>query len=139
MEDIEKLAEDIEENGLYHNLLVRPIEGGKYEIISGERRYRAHKLLNRKTVPCNVREELKNNDIDMEIQLHKANHETRELSEMERARSVQRLEELYKLKRKMGFKIEGKIRDVIGQDMKLSGAQVQRLKKLNSLIPELQE
>jgi ParB family chromosome partitioning protein len=41
MEDIERLRETIGKVGLIHNLKVKPIEDGFYEIISGERRYRA--------------------------------------------------------------------------------------------------
>lgn len=146
IEEIEKLAEDIELNGLYHNLIVRKSnnEEGKYEILSGERRYKALKMLydrgNEKysKVPCQVRENL--NDIDAEIILIQSNAEVRQLSEMEKIKQIERLEELYKEKKKKGEKIPGKLRNKIGQDMGLSGIQVQRYKKIGKdLIPELKE
>lgn len=43
--DIETLAKDIEKNGLLHNLVVYEYTPGKYRLLSGERRYRALKLL----------------------------------------------------------------------------------------------
>ena len=36
--NVDELAEDIKMNGLNHNLVVRQLENGTYELISGERR-----------------------------------------------------------------------------------------------------
>ena len=44
---IRELADSIEEHGLLQPITVRPIEEGMYEIIAGERRFRALKMLNR--------------------------------------------------------------------------------------------
>ncbi len=44
-EDIRVLADDIERNGLLHNLVVSKRGPGEYVILSGERRYRALNLL----------------------------------------------------------------------------------------------
>lgn len=41
LEGIEDLAQSVKEKGLLQPLLVRPLEDGRYEIIAGERRYRA--------------------------------------------------------------------------------------------------
>lgn len=46
-ESIRELAESIRKEGLLQPITVRRIEPRRYEIISGERRYRAHKLLNK--------------------------------------------------------------------------------------------
>lgn len=43
--DIEILADDIERNGLLHNLVVSKRKNGDYVILSGERRYRALNML----------------------------------------------------------------------------------------------
>lgn len=53
---IEALAEDIEKNGLLNKILVRPIDSGKFEIVHGERRFRALRLLRRNKIDCEVRE-----------------------------------------------------------------------------------
>jgi ParB family transcriptional regulator, chromosome partitioning protein len=52
---LEELAESIRSKGVLLPLLVRPVNG-HYEIVTGERRYRASKLAGRDTVPATVRE-----------------------------------------------------------------------------------
>lgn len=141
--DVEELAEDIKLNGLNHNLVVRKLDNGQFELISGERRYTALSKLvkeGNKTfalVPCKV---IEANDIDAEIILIQANAQTRELSEVEKLKQVQRLKELYKDKKAKGEKVPGKIREIIANDLKLSPTQVGRYEKINSsLIPELKK
>lgn len=51
--DISSLAESICQNGILQPLSVRKVENG-YELVAGERRLRASKLLQLKTVPCIV-------------------------------------------------------------------------------------
>ncbi|WP_195940923.1 ParB/RepB/Spo0J family partition protein [Romboutsia sp. 1001713B170131_170501_G6] len=138
--NIEDLVEDISINGLNHNLVVRPIGNEQYELISGERRYTALKELISKgnekfrKVPCKT---LELNDLDSEIVLIQANAQSRELSESDKLKQVQRLTELYNMKKKKGEKI-GKVRDIISKDTGLSPTQVGRYTTINkSLIPEL--
>ena len=45
--DIEALAEDIQNNGQIQPITVRAVDNGLYEVIAGERRWRACKLINR--------------------------------------------------------------------------------------------
>ena len=52
---IEDLANSIASVGLVKPLTVRPVGDGAYELIGGERRWRAHKLLGRETVTAYVR------------------------------------------------------------------------------------
>ncbi|WP_353845941.1 MULTISPECIES: ParB N-terminal domain-containing protein [unclassified Clostridium] len=135
--EIEELAESIKENGLMHNLVVRKIDNGTYEIISGERRYTALKKLGYEKVPCQIKEI---NDLDAELMLIHANLEQRELTPTEKMEGIKRLENIYKQKRKNGEKLEGKTRDLIGKDLGLSGVQIGRYKKVDKdLIPELKE
>lgn len=140
--NIDELAEDILLNGLNHNLVVRPIEGGLYELISGERRYTALKDLvdkgeNKfKKVPCKVSDL---NDLDSEIVLIQANAQSRELSEVDKLKQVERLTELYKLKKSKGERV-GQIRKKISQDTGLSPAQIGRYSTISKgLIKELKE
>ncbi|WP_252235542.1 ParB N-terminal domain-containing protein [Clostridium sp. CH2] len=135
--EIEELTESIKENGLMHNLVVRDIGNGKYEIISGERRYTALKKLGYEKVPCQIREI---NDLDAELMLIHANLEQRELTPTEKMEGIKRLENIYKQKRKNGEKLDGKTRDLIGKDLGLSGVQVGRYQKVDKdLIPELKD
>ena len=128
-------------NGLNHNLVVRKLDNGKYELISGERRYTAlTKLVEEGNkifalVPCKV---IEANDIDSEIILIQANAQTRELTEIEKLEQVKRLTELYRTRN--GEKVPGKIREIIANDLKLSPTQVGRYERINkNLIPELSE
>jgi ParB family chromosome partitioning protein len=49
------LAESIKARGVLQPVLVRPLPGGTYELIAGERRWRAAKLAELETVPAIVR------------------------------------------------------------------------------------
>ena len=50
-----ELAESIRGQGVMQPILVRPVEGGRYEIIAGERRFRAAKLAGLDEVPVLVK------------------------------------------------------------------------------------
>ncbi|QNK59031.1 ParB/RepB/Spo0J family partition protein [Paenibacillus sp. PAMC21692] len=53
-EALEELMKSIEELGLLSPIKVRTMEGGRYRIIYGNRRYKATEMLGRKTIPCIV-------------------------------------------------------------------------------------
>lgn len=55
-EELAELAESIRSVGLIHPPTVRPLDEGRYELISGERRYRASVLAGLKTLPVVVRQ-----------------------------------------------------------------------------------
>lgn len=55
-ERVESLAESIRETGsLLQPIVVRPKEDGRYELVFGERRWRAFKLKGYKQIPANIR------------------------------------------------------------------------------------
>lgn len=140
--NIDELAEDIKVNGLNNNLLVRPIENGKYELIGGHRRYTAlNKLVadgftQFRVVQCKVREL---DDIDTQINLIMDNALTRELTDSEKLFQIEELEKLGKLKRERGEEIAN-IRKFIATAMQMSETQVQRYKNVGkNIIPELRD
>ena len=51
-----ELAESIKAQGVMQPVLVRPLSGGRYEIIAGERRTRAAKLAGLDEVPVLVKD-----------------------------------------------------------------------------------
>lgn len=55
-EKLQELSDSIRQQGVISPIIVRPIVGGRYEIIAGERRFRASKLAGKKTVPAIVKE-----------------------------------------------------------------------------------
>jgi len=54
-ESIAELADSIKAQGLIQPILVRPVDNGKYEIIAGERRWRASQLAGLTQVPVVIR------------------------------------------------------------------------------------
>ncbi len=139
LDNMDELTEDIKEHGLYHNLLVKEIDEGKYKIISGHRRYKSLLELNLTEAPCKIVDK-DVTDVDVEIMMIKANSTGRVLNDDTKRMQINRLEELYKIKKISGQVVRGKLRDKIGDDLGLSGSQVQKYMQLNKkLIPNLQE
>ena len=52
---LDELAASIREHGVMQPILVRPIDGGRFEIVAGERRWRAAKRAGLATVPALVK------------------------------------------------------------------------------------
>lgn len=55
-EAIASLADSIREHGMLQPVLVRPINSGGYQIVAGERRWRAARMLGMDEIPVNIRE-----------------------------------------------------------------------------------
>jgi ParB family chromosome partitioning protein len=55
-DELEGLAQSIRANGILQPLLVRQLNDGKYELVAGERRLRAARLVGLTKVPCIVNE-----------------------------------------------------------------------------------
>ena len=53
--EMEKMAQNVKENGILQPLIVRQRADGNYEIISGHRRKRAREIANLKEIPCIIR------------------------------------------------------------------------------------
>ncbi|MDK2888597.1 MAG: ParB family transcriptional regulator, chromosome partitioning protein [Thermoanaerobacter sp.] len=53
---IQELALSIKEHGVVQPIVVRPIAGGRYEIIAGERRWRACRILGLKFIPAIIKD-----------------------------------------------------------------------------------
>lgn len=66
-DELTALAESIRQNGVLQPLLVRPLEGGRYELVAGERRLRASRLAGLETVPAYVRAGLDANKLELAL------------------------------------------------------------------------
>lgn len=64
-EDLQELANSILAVGFIHPPLVRPVEGGFYELVSGERRFQAAQLAGLTKIPVHI----KDNDTKMSAQM----------------------------------------------------------------------
>ena len=85
---LEELASSISLMGLIQPVTLRPIAGGKYQIISGERRWRASKMAGLKEIPAYIRKTDDNGMLEMAIV---ENIQRENLDAIEIAISFQRL------------------------------------------------
>ncbi|MBU0785211.1 MAG: ParB/RepB/Spo0J family partition protein [Gammaproteobacteria bacterium] len=83
-----ELAESIKSQGIMQPILVRPIGSGKYEIIAGERRFRASKIAGLEEVPVLVRAVPDESALAMALI---ENIQREDLNPLEEALGVQRL------------------------------------------------
>jgi len=91
--DLEDLASSIKKHGLLNPLVVRPTSSGKYEIISGHRRYLACKKLGLAEIDCIVREDLDDADsvvVSLIENIHRA-----DVNPIDKARALNQLYERY--------------------------------------------
>jgi len=87
-ESLLELADNIKQIGLIQPITVREVSPDKYQIISGERRWRASKLIELKTIPAYVR---KTNDEDVLLLALVENVQREDLDAIEIAVTYQRL------------------------------------------------
>jgi len=87
-ESIADLAESIRVQGVMQPILVRPVEGGMYEIIAGERRWRAAQAAGLDAVPVLIREVGDEHALAMALI---ENIQREDLNPLEEAQGVQRL------------------------------------------------
>ena len=87
-EALRELASSIKELGVIQPITVRKLEGNKFQLVSGERRFRASKLIGNKTIPAYIR--IANDQEMLEMALVE-NIQRKNLDPIEVALSYQRL------------------------------------------------
>ncbi|HJV26772.1 MAG TPA: ParB/RepB/Spo0J family partition protein [Aromatoleum sp.] len=85
---LEELAASIKAQGVMQPILVRPVNGSRYEIIAGERRWRAAQIAELPDVPCLVREIPDEAALAMSLI---ENIQREDLNPLEEANGIQRL------------------------------------------------
>lgn len=115
-EEIQGLAESIKENGLINPITLRE-KDGKYQIISGERRFRAFKFLNRDRVPALVLENIADSKM-LELTLVE-NIQRADLNAIEVARSYKKLIYDLNIKQEELANRVGKSRSTISNSMRI--------------------
>jgi len=88
-QNLEELAESIKSNGLIQPIIVKPLASDRYEIVAGERRWRAARLAGLETIPSIIKE--MNNDQTAKISLIE-NIQREDLNTMDLVRGLQRLQ-----------------------------------------------
>ena len=115
-EALAELADSIAQHGVLQPLLVRPIAGGGYQIVAGERRFRACRMAGVQEVPVVIRE-LSDGQV-MELALIE-NLQREDLSPIEEAQGYQTLMEHYHFTQEEVSRSVGKSRPAITNAMRL--------------------
>ena len=124
-ESLAELALSIKEQGLMQPILVRPVEGGRFEIVAGERRWRAAQQAGLREIPALVRNVPDQSALAVALI---ENIQREDLNPLEEARGLQRLIDEFGLTHEAAAKAVGRSR-----------AAVSNLLRLTALAPPVQE
>lgn len=116
-EAMEQLAESVRVNGVLQPLLVRPLATGNYQIIAGERRWRAAKIAGLSEVPVVIRDDLSEEQV-MQVALIE-NLQRENLNPIEEAQGYRELIDTYKMTQDQLSKALGKARSSIANSLGL--------------------
>jgi ParB family chromosome partitioning protein len=120
-----ELALSIKEQGVMQPILVRPVDGGRFEIVAGERRWRAAQQAGLREIPALVK------NIPDQSALAVAlieNIQREDLNPLEEAKGLQRLIDEFGLTHDAAAKAVGRSRSAVSN-----------LLRLNALAPPVQE
>ena len=115
--EIDNLAVSIKELGIIQPITVRKVNENKYEIISGERRYRASKIANLDSIPCYIK--AVENDTDLLKMSLVENLQRVDLDPIEIALTYERLINEYNLNIDIISKLVGKDRSTVSNYVRL--------------------
>lgn len=139
-ESMDELVESIKERGLIQPIIIRPVEDGMYEMVSGHRRKRAFEIAGYEKIPARVKEMSRDEAI---LSMVDSNLQRETVLPSEKARA-------YKM-RLDAMKRQGKRTDLtlspagtklrsdqrLAEEVGESRNQIQRLIRLNYLVPEM--
>ena len=139
-ESMDELVESIKERGLIQPVIIRPVEDGMYEMVSGHRRKRAFEIAGYDKIPARVKEMSRDEAI---LSMVDSNLQRETVLPSEKARA-------YKM-RLDAMKRQGKRTDLtlspagtklrsdqwLAEEVGESRNQIQRLIRLNYLVPEM--
>lgn len=128
------LTDSVRELGVLQPILVRPMGEGRYELIAGERRWRAARRAGLPTIPAVVRE------VNTQASLEQAvveNLHRQDLNAMEEAAAYQRLVEEFEMTQDQVARRVGKSRSAVANTLRLFQlpASVQRMVADGDLSP----
>jgi ParB family chromosome partitioning protein len=124
-ESLAELALSIREQGVMQPILVRPVEGARFEIVAGERRWRAAQQAGLREIPALVKNVPDQSALAVALI---ENIQRADLNPLEEARGLQRLIDEFGLTHDTAAKAVGRSRSA-----------VTNLLRLNALAPPVQE
>ena len=113
---LSELAASIKSVGVVQPIVVRPVSGGRYQVIAGERRWEASRSLGHTTIPAIVRQV--SNEQAMEMTIIE-NLQREDLNAMEQARAYERLGREFGLTQEQMAQRTGKERSSVANFMRL--------------------
>ena len=120
-EALQELANSIKSQGVMQPIVVRPITGSKYEIIAGERRWRASQMAGLDTIPAIIK------PVDDEAAIAMAlieNIQRENLNPIEEATALKRLQDEFELTQQEVADAVGKSRVTVTNLMRLMGLNI---------------
>ena len=111
-----ELAASIQANGVVQPILVRPQANGRFQLIAGERRWRASELAKKETIPAILRQV--SDEQAMEITIVE-NLQRADLNPMEQARAFERLAREFQMTQEQMAERTGKNRATITNFIRL--------------------
>ncbi len=126
---IDELSVSIKEYGILQPLIVSPLKDDKYQIVAGERRWRAAQKAGLKTVPAIVRDHQERQKLEIAIV---ENVQRVGLTPMEQARSMYRLRQEFNMSLPEISKKVGKAQPTISNIMRLLQLPEEAQKALQS-------
>ena len=124
-ESLEDLANSIKAQGVMQPIVVRPVSSNKYEIVAGERRWRAAQLAGMDTIPAIIREVPDEAAVAMALI---ENIQRENLNPIEEAMALQRLIDEFEL-------TQQEVAEAVGK----SRTTVTNLLRLMSLNPDVRQ
>jgi ParB family transcriptional regulator, chromosome partitioning protein len=115
-EQLAELAASIVANGVVQPILVRPLAEGRFQLIAGERRWRASQLAGKATIPAILRQV--SDEQAMEITIVE-NLQRADLNPMEQARAFERLSREFHMTQEQMATRTGKDRATVANFLRL--------------------
>jgi ParB family transcriptional regulator, chromosome partitioning protein len=113
---LEELAASIAATGVVQPIVVRPVAGGRFQLIAGERRWLASQRAGKETVPAIVRHASDEQAMEMTIV---ENLQRTDLNPMEQARAYEQLAREFQLTQEQMAKRTGKDRASVANFLRL--------------------
>ena len=117
-ESLADLVASIKEKGILQPIVVSPTEGGTYEVIAGERRFRGAQRAGLKEVPVVIRTGTEVERFEMSLI---ENLQLEDLNPMDLAEGFKRLQEEFQLTQEAIAQVVGKARTVVANTLRLLG------------------
>ncbi|MCL2002330.1 ParB/RepB/Spo0J family partition protein [Candidatus Saccharibacteria bacterium] len=93
-ESLTALAQSISEHGVLQPVVLKPTGGDRFQIIAGERRFRASKMAGRETIPALVRDVSEQNRLELALV---ENVQREDLAPLEKARAYRQLKDEFNM------------------------------------------